>query len=72
LKGEQSYGTGLSVVRGISGDRKGAGKRYPEVNFVGHEVFGQAVGQMKEKCSWPFWVKIKQNRCDAVTSGVGC
>ena len=47
-------------------------KRYPGIGFVGHEVFGSTHGGEEKKVLLDLRDKLKQNRCDAVMSGVGC
>ncbi len=47
-------------------------KRYPEIKFVSYKVFGSThVGKEAEMLS-VLPNKLKQNKCDAVISGVGC
>ena len=47
-------------------------KRYPGVKVVSYEVFGPTHGGDEAKVLAAFPDKLKQNKCDAVISGVGC
>ena len=47
-------------------------KRYPGVNFVGSGVFGSTHGGGEAQMLAALPDKLKQNKCDAVISGVGC
>ena len=47
-------------------------KRYPESKFVSYEVFGSTHGGEETKALAALPDKLKQNKCDAVISGVGC
>ena len=47
-------------------------KRYPGSRFVGYEVFGSIHGGDEAKVLAALPDKLKQNKCDAVLSGVGC
>lgn len=47
-------------------------KRYPGVQFVGHEAFGSIHGGNEAEVLASLPGKLKQNRCDAVVSGIGC
>ncbi|MFC1970797.1 hypothetical protein ACFLV0_02525 [Chloroflexota bacterium] len=47
-------------------------KRYSGINFVGYEVFGSTHGDEEAKVLAALPDKLKQNKCDAVISGIGC
>lgn len=47
-------------------------KRYPGLRFIGHEVFGSTHGKNEVEMLAALPAKLKENRCDAVISGVGC
>lgn len=47
-------------------------KRYPGIKFVGHEIFGCTHGADEAKVLAALPDNLKQNRCDAVLSGIGC
>ncbi|MFC1933942.1 hypothetical protein ACFLXX_02155 [Chloroflexota bacterium] len=47
-------------------------KRYPGVKFVGYEEFGSTHGGRESENIAALPDKFKQNKCDAVMSGVGC
>ena len=47
-------------------------KRYPGIKFVSHEGFGSTHGGEEKKTLADLQDKLKQNKCDAVISGVGC
>ncbi|MFC1862083.1 hypothetical protein ACFLT4_06090 [Chloroflexota bacterium] len=47
-------------------------KRYSGIKFVGHEVFGSTGGPGGASVLAALTDKFKQNKCDAVISGVGC
>ena len=47
-------------------------KRYPGSKFVSPEEFGSTGGPGEEKVFAALPDKLKQNKCDAVISGVGC
>ncbi|MFC2004543.1 hypothetical protein ACFLUK_03265 [Chloroflexota bacterium] len=47
-------------------------KRYPGVKFVGHEEFGTTHGAKETENIAALPDKLKQKKCDAVISGVGC
>ena len=46
--------------------------RYPRSKFVSYEAFGSIHGGEEAKTLTALPDKIKQNKCDAVISGVGC
>ena len=46
--------------------------RYPRIKFVSYEVFGNIHGGEEAKVIAALPDKLKQNRCDAVISGIGC
>ncbi len=52
--------------------QKELAKRYPGIKFVGYEVFGSTHGGEEAKNVPALPTKLKENRCDAVISGVGC
>ena len=47
-------------------------KRHPGTKFVSYEVFGSTLGGEAAKVIAVLPDKLKQNKCDAVISGVGC
>ncbi len=47
-------------------------KRYPGIRFVSYEAFGSTHGAEEAKVLAALPDKLKQNKCDAVISGVGC
>ncbi len=47
-------------------------KRYPGVKFVNYEKFGNTHGGGEANVIASLPDKLKQNRCDAVISGIGC
>lgn len=47
-------------------------KRYPGVKFVGYEAFGSTGGGTQAEMIPALPGKLKQQKCDAVISGVGC
>ncbi len=47
-------------------------KRYPRAKFVGYEVFGSTHGAQEAKMLANLPDMLKQYRCDAVISGIGC
>lgn len=47
-------------------------KRAPGIKFVSYEVFGKTHGGEEAKVIAALPDKLKQNRCDAVISGMGC
>ena len=47
-------------------------KRYPGIKFVSYEVFGSTHGSEEAEVLAALPNKLKQNKCDAVLSGVGC
>ncbi len=47
-------------------------KRYPGSKFVSYKVFGSTHGSEEAKVLAALPDKLKQNKCDAVISGVGC
>ena len=47
-------------------------KRYPRIEFVRYEEFGNIHGGEEAKVIGALPDKLKQNRCDAVISGMGC
>ena len=47
-------------------------KRFPGIKFVSYEVFGSTHGGDEAKVLAALPDKLKQNKCDAVISGVGC
>ncbi len=52
--------------------RKELSKRYSGIKFVGHEVFGRIHGEGEREVLAALPVKLKQNKCDAAITGVGC
>ncbi len=46
--------------------------RYPGVKFVSYEVFGNIHGGEEAKVIAALPNKLKQSKCDAVISGIGC
>ncbi|MFC2001155.1 hypothetical protein ACFLUZ_01470 [Chloroflexota bacterium] len=46
--------------------------RYPGLNFVSYEEFGNIHGGDEGKVIASLDDKFRQNKCDAVISGVGC
>ncbi len=46
--------------------------QYPGIKFVNYEVFGYAMGGEEAKVIAALPDTLKQNKCDAVISGVGC
>ncbi len=46
--------------------------RFPGIRFVGYEVFGATHGSAESKTIAALPDKLKQNKCDAVISGIGC
>jgi hypothetical protein len=47
-------------------------KRYPGIKFVGYDVFGCTHGPEEREVLAALPDKIRENKCDAVISGVGC
>ena len=47
-------------------------KRYPGVRFVNHAEFGYPYGGGEASVIASLPDKLRQNKCDAVISGVGC
>lgn len=47
-------------------------KRYPGSKFVSYKAFGPTHGAEEATVLAALPDKLKQNRCDAVISGVGC
>ena len=47
-------------------------KRHPGIKFIGYEVFGNTHGGKEADTIATLADKLKENRCDAVISGVGC
>ncbi|MFC2066563.1 hypothetical protein ACFLUO_05840 [Chloroflexota bacterium] len=47
-------------------------KRYPGLKFVNYEAFGSTHGGDEAKVIADLPEKLKQNKCDAVISGMGC
>ncbi len=47
-------------------------KRYPGLRFIGYEVFGATHGGAEAKTIAALPDKLKQNKCNAVISGIGC
>ncbi len=47
-------------------------KRYPGSKFVNYDVFGSTHGGEEAKVLAALPDKLKQHKCDAVISGVGC
>ncbi len=47
-------------------------KRYHGIKFVSYEAFGSTHGAEEAKVIAALPDKLKQNKCDAVISGVGC
>ena len=47
-------------------------KRYPGIRFIGYEAFGSTHGADEANVLAALPDKLKQNKCDAVISGVGC
>ena len=47
-------------------------KRYPGIKFVNYKEFGSTHGGDETKVLAAIPDKLKQNKCDAVISGVGC
>ena len=47
-------------------------KRYPGIKFVGYEEFGSTHGGKEAEVLVALRDKLKQNKCDAVISGIGC
>ena len=51
---------------------KALAKRYPGIKFVSYQVFGSTYGGDEAKVIAALPEKLKQNKCEAVISGVGC
>ena len=47
-------------------------KRYPGIRFVSYETFGSTHGGKEAETLAALPDKLKQNKCDAVISGIGC
>ncbi|MFC1915556.1 hypothetical protein ACFLW4_02555 [Chloroflexota bacterium] len=47
-------------------------KRYPGTKFVGYDVFGSIHSRGEAKVLAALPDKLRQNKCDAVISGLGC
>ena len=47
-------------------------KRYPNSHFVSYKVFGSTHGGDEAEVLAALPDKLKQTRCDAVVSGIGC
>ncbi|MFC2004449.1 hypothetical protein ACFLUK_02790 [Chloroflexota bacterium] len=47
-------------------------KRYPGIKFVGYEEFGSTHGAREADVLAALPNKLKENKCDAVISAVGC
>jgi len=47
-------------------------KRYPGIKFVSYEVFGSTHGGKEAETLGTLSDKLRQNKCDAVISGIGC
>lgn len=47
-------------------------KRYPRIKFVSYEVFGSTHGGKEAETLGTLPDKLRQNKCDAVISGIGC
>ena len=47
-------------------------KRYPGIKFVDYEVFGSIHGGEEREMLDSLRDKLRQNKCDAVISGIGC
>ena len=47
-------------------------KRYPGIKFVSYHEFGSTHGGSEPEVLAALPAKLKQNKCDAVISGIGC
>ncbi len=47
-------------------------KRYPGIKFVKYEAFGSTHGAKEKETLAALRDKLKQHKCDAVISGMGC
>ena len=47
-------------------------KRYSGIRFIGYEAFGSTHGADEANVLAAIPDKLKQNKCDAAISGVGC
>ena len=47
-------------------------KRFPGIKCVSYEIFGSTHGDEEAKVLAALPAKLRQNRCDAVISGIGC
>jgi hypothetical protein len=47
-------------------------KRYPGINFISYEKFGNTHGANEKEVLAALPDKLRQYRCDAAISGVGC
>lgn len=47
-------------------------KRYPGIKFVGYDAFGCIIGENERDVLASMPDKLKQHKCDAVISGIGC
>ena len=47
-------------------------KQYTGIKFVSYEVFGSTLGGEAAEVLAALGDKLKENKCDAVMSGVGC
>ena len=47
-------------------------KRYPGIKFVNYKVFGSTHGGGEAKVISSLRDTLKENKCDAVISGIGC
>lgn len=47
-------------------------KRYPGIKFVNYDVFGSIHGDKETETLAALPDRLKQSKCDAVISGIGC
>jgi len=47
-------------------------KRYPGIKFVNYKVFGNTHGGEEAKVIASLRDKLRENKCEAVISGIGC
>lgn len=47
-------------------------KRYPGIKFVNYKEFGSTHGREESEVLATLTDKLRQNKCDAVISGIGC
>ena len=71
--GKTGYGIKANTIQECSLIlEKELARRYPGIKFVNYHTFGSTHGGDEAKSIAALPQKLKENRCDAVISGVGC